>query len=169
MKKLIVAVALSFVSALALAHGNGNGGTVAGGVAIGGIAGGFAGSTTGTAKVNSNGSAVAASQVLGSGFSNQHTDAATGGTAVIGGAVNFQGAGVSTSTTQFATVNSVGATDQAALNTDGLIQNGTLGIAQTESTAKGTAKFDTAAVGGGIAVGGIAGVNVSGFHGFAPF
>lgn len=154
MKKTLLAVAfsLAFVGA-ASAQG------IAGGIVVGGVAGGFAGSASGTAFSNSQGSAVAASQVNGYGSSYQHSDGVTGGTATIGGAVNHVGATITTGTTQYATTNSWGGvTGNAPIMAGDSIANGTAGFGSTKVGAAGNSQFATGAIGGVIAIGGVAGI-----------
>lgn len=133
---------------------------VAGGIAVGGVATGWAGQAGGTAESTTSGQAVAVGQVAGTGFSNQSAIANSGGTATIGGIVNSTTATVGTATTQYANINTVGATDQLALNAEGLIQNGAIAQGQTANEATGTASFNVGQIGAVVGIGGIAGVAV---------
>lgn len=154
MKKVLVAVALTMASSLALASG----GSIGGIAVVGGALHGYAGYAAGEASSVSEGSAIAATSVAGTGFSYQHTDSVSGGSAVIGGAVTPVGAGVVTNTSQYATVNSYGVTiGQPALNGDGLIMNGTTGFASSNNVAEGEAAFATGGIGAIGVIGGVAG------------
>ncbi|NYT38913.1 hypothetical protein ERD78_18650 [Allopusillimonas soli] len=162
MKSLIATVVFAFLTPFAFAHGNGhnsnNGGGVAGGIAVGGVTQGWTADASGTAKSATEGAAVAVGQVAGTGYSFQSSVANSGGLATIGGIVTPTTATVGTSTSQYANIATVGVTDQAALNADGLIQNGSIAQAQSINSAKGKASFEVGQIGGFLAVGGIAGV-----------
>lgn len=159
--KRIFAAALAVLAATAVstsfAHGTSG---VAGGIAVGGVATGWAGAVTGTADSTSSGQAVAVGQVAGNGFSVQESVANSGGTATIGGVINSTTATVGTATTQYANIDTTGRTDQLALNSEGLIQNGAIAQAQTSNEATGTANFAVGQIGGVAAIGGVAGIAV---------
>lgn len=169
MKKFLFAAALVLAAPLALAgngngnngNGNGNGGnngSVGGVVVVGGALHGYAGYAAGEASSVSNGSAIAATSVAGTGASFQHTEGVSGGSATIGGAVTPVGAAVVTGTTQYASVASYGVTiGQPAVNGDGLIVNGTTGFASSENVAQGDAAFATGGIGAIGVIGGVAG------------
>lgn len=152
--KNVIAASVLAVGSIGLAQASGIGGAVV----VGGVAGGYAGTASGTAKSVTEGAAVAVGQVAGTGYSFQNSVANSGGTATVGGAVTPNTATVATATTQYANIATIGATNQAALNADGLIQNGSIAQAQSVNSAKGTASFDTVGIGGFLAVGGIAGI-----------
>lgn len=160
-KKTLAVLAVS-LSTVGLASASGIGGVVV----IGGVGGGYVGTAAGSAQSVTEGAAVAVGNVTGSGHSIQSSVATGGGTASVAGAVSPSGVSVSTATTQHANVRAIGTTNQAALDRKGLIQNGSIGQAQSMNTASGWANFDTVGFGGIVAIGGIAGF--TGFGGNIP-
>lgn len=156
MKKTIIAAILLAASSAASAAG------IGAGIVVGGGATGFAGSASGNAFSNSEGMAVAASQVAGSGTSYQSTHAYGGGSATVGGSVNSVGAQVVTNHTQYAVVDSFGAVSgNAPIQAGNAIANGTSGFSQTKVGAYGTSNFQTGAIGGLVGFG--AAVGFGGF------
>lgn len=153
----LAVAALMLVGSITHAAGLGGSITVGGGLS------GFAGSVVGSASSVSEGNAVAATQVNGYGGSYQHTDGFSAGSATIGGVVNNQGAQVITGTTQVAHVNSYGSVSgNAPIEVgNGLIANGTGGLAKTTNYASGNAAFQTGAIGALGTIGGA--VNIFGW------
>ncbi|MFT0547449.1 hypothetical protein ACMHYO_14100 [Allopusillimonas ginsengisoli] len=149
--KRIIAASTLFIATMGLASAAGIGGAIV----VGGVAQGWEAGASGTAKSASEGAAVAVGQVAGTGYSYQNSVANSGGTASIGGFVSPTTASISTSTSQYANISTVGSTDQAAFNVDGLIQNGSIAQAQTVNSAKGKASFDVGQIGGVIGIGAI--------------
>lgn len=139
------AVALAFLAAgsMALAHGPSNHGTTVN--ASGQIT---AGVISGTAGSISEGSAVAASAVNGYGSSWQKAEGYTGGTASVGGTVNYQGAQVVTNTTQYAHTSGYGEiSGNAPISVGDSIANGNASFGQTKVGASGNAQWGTVAIG----------------------
>ncbi|UDY80343.1 hypothetical protein AXY1_32 [Achromobacter phage AXY1] len=156
----LVAMAFIAVAGVSFAHGPSNqGGTVS---ASGQIT---AGSVYGTAGSISEGQAVAASAINGYGSSWQSAEGYTGGTATIGGVVNYQGAQVVTGTTQYAHTSGYGEVyGNAPINAGDSIANGNAAFGQTKVAASGNAQWGTVAIG---AVGGIKATGVfAGYGGY---
>jgi len=171
-KSIIAAVAFAACSAFAsaaYAHNNGQGqgnqvqnGGVYGGIVVGAVGQTWSGDATGKATTLSQGNVAAAGQISGNGASYQHSDAVSGGSANFGASISPAGVGVSSGTTQYATVNSYGtATGIGAPATgwsDGnqVILNGTTGFASSENLGKGKSDFSISQVGAIGAIGGAA-------------
>ncbi|MDR5756988.1 hypothetical protein [Caballeronia sp. LZ035] len=154
-RKIIVVAALA---SLFVGHAQASG--VEGGIVVGAGASAFGGSVSGSAASISNGNAVTAAQVGGSGASYQNAFNNTGGTATIGGGVNSVGAQVVTNTTQFSNSGVTGsAVGNAPTNVGDSIANGGAAYGSTTTAAQGNAQFATGAIGAVGAIGGIAGVS----------
>lgn len=131
----------------------------AGAIVVGGVATGFAGSVEGKASSISQGSSVAASQVNGFGTSVQRADGFSGGTAMVGGAVNSLGSTVITNTTHFAGSNGSGSVNgNAPIQVGESIANGNASFGSTDVKANGKSQFATGTIGGVIAVGGFSAI-----------
>src|SRR5690606_28360332 len=99
---------------------------------------GYAGSVTGTVDINTTGLSVAASQVMGSGFSVQKAEGYSGGSGWVGGEIDRHGTAVFTDSSHWANSKAFGMTHGNAPAMSGdLIANGSASFGQTEVNVAG--------------------------------
>ncbi|AEE67314.1 MULTISPECIES: hypothetical protein [Bordetella] len=141
MKKIATLAALAASAALV-------GPALAGGSHSSSGVGAYGGSVKGSVESISNGSAAAASQVMGTGFSKQFASGETSGYASMGGAIHRDGVEVWTDTSQYSKTNGFGMTGgNAPAQIGDVIVNGAGAFAESNTEAIAKGKFQMFQIG----------------------